>query len=78
MNKGEGQETGGPRLVRKRRSGQSTVEYFLIISVIVMAFYWLLMEEDTVSKPLKDGMGAMQEDVGTWIEDGVVGGGGGG
>jgi len=51
------------------------VEYFLLLSVLVMALYWVVVESDTFAGPVQDGMEAMQDDVGTWVEDGVVGGG---
>jgi len=40
-----------------------------------MALYWVVVASDTFSGPVQDGMEAMQDDVGDWIGDGVVGGG---
>lgn len=75
MMNGRGRESDRHFLTRKRRNGQSTVEYFLLLSVLVMAFYWVVVESDTIGKPMQDGMNGMQDGVGTWIGDGVVGGG---
>jgi hypothetical protein len=51
------------------------VEYFLLLSVLIMALYWVVVVSDTFAGPVQDGMEAMQDDVGVWIGDGVVGGG---
>jgi len=75
MRKGSRRGTERLYLTRKSRDGQSTVEYFLLLSVLVMALYWVVVESDTFAGPVQDGMEAMQDDVGTWVEDGVVGGG---
>jgi hypothetical protein len=40
-----------------------------------MAFYWVVVESDTFGGPVREGMEAMQSDVGDWVGDGVVGGG---
>ena len=59
----------------KNRKGQSTVEYFLLISVLVMALYWVVVRSGTFSDPVQEGMESMQNGVSTWVEEGVVGGG---
>ena len=59
----------------KSRKGQSTVEYFLLISVLVMALYWIAVGSGTFSDPAQEGMQSMQNGISTWVENGVVGGG---
>jgi hypothetical protein len=75
MRKGRLWRKARPYLSRNQRVGQSTVEYFLLLSVLIMALYWVVVASDTFSGPVQDGMEAMQDDVGDWIGDGVVGGG---
>jgi hypothetical protein len=75
MRKGRLWRKDRPNLSRNRRVGQSTVEYFLLLSVLIMALYWVVVVSDTFAGPVQDGMEAMQDDVGVWIGDGVVGGG---
>ena len=75
MRKGRGRKQDRLFLTRKRRVGQSSVEYLLLISVLVMAFYWVVIESNTIGEPMRDGMNGMEDGVSTWIDDGVVGGG---
>ena len=75
MRKGLRRDADRLFLTQKRRRGQSTVEYFLLISVLVLAFYWVVVESDTIAGPMQEGMNGMQDGVSTWIDDGVVGGG---
>jgi hypothetical protein len=75
MRKGRLWRKSRPVLSRNRRVGQSTVEYFLLLSVLIMALYWVVVASDTFAGPVQEGMEAMQSDVGDWIGDGVVGGG---
>jgi len=75
MRKGRLWRKDRPYLSRNQRVGQSTVEYFLLLSVLIMALYWVVVASDTFAGPVQDGMEAMQSDVGDWIGDGVVGGG---
>jgi len=51
------------------------VEYFLLISVLVMALYWVAVGSGTFSDPVQEGMQSMQDGVSNWVEEGVVGGG---
>ena len=55
---------------RRTRSGQSTVEYLLVISVIVIAIW--RVTEDFFWDPFSDGRGALQDDVADVVGDGVV------
>ena len=59
------------RLRPNSRSGQSTVEYMLVISVIVIAMY---AAAQLIVPDLEAGMQAMQDDTKAYVEDGVVGG----
>ncbi len=54
---------------RLYRAGQSTVEYMLVVSVIVIGIYFAT---EVLRIPLGDGLGAMQEDLRTIVGDGVV------
>jgi uncharacterized protein (UPF0333 family) len=63
--------TGVYRLRLSSRSGQSTVEYMLVISVIVIAMY---AAAQYLAPGLEGGLQAMQEDTRAYVEDGVIGG----
>ncbi|MEE2750061.1 MAG: hypothetical protein VX519_01415 [Myxococcota bacterium] len=54
---------------RLYRAGQSTVEYMLVVSVLVIGIYYAT---ETLRIPLGEGIGAMQEDIQTMVDDGVV------
>ena len=60
---------------RTRRSGQSTVEYMLLISVLVIGLSLIFTSNGTFTKDLQDGLHAMQDNISTVVEDGVVDGG---
>ncbi len=54
---------------RLYRAGQSTVEYMLVLSVIVISIYYAT---ETFWEPLGEGIGAMQDDLHAIVGDGVV------
>ena len=56
----------------RSRSGQSTVEYMMVISVISLGLFFVAME---FVPGFKDGLSAMQDDVEDYVDAGVVGGG---
>lgn len=57
---------------RRQRQGQSTVEYILFISVIVIAVVWLV--GDGFWPAYSDGLQGMQDSLESMTEDGVVDG----
>ena len=56
-------------LLRRVRTGQSTVEYMLVISVIVIG---LIAAVTFLDPKLAEGLEGMQGDVQGWVSDGVV------
>ena len=61
--------------LRRNRAGQSSVEYLLLISVLVMGLFWLLSDDSVFTGKLQSGLHSMQDNVGGYVSDGVVGGG---
>ena len=60
---------------RRRRGGQSSVEYLLLISVLVMGLFWLLSDDSVFTGKLQSGLHSMQDNVSGYVSEGVVGGG---
>ena len=54
---------------RLYRAGQSTVEYMLVVSVLVMGIYFAT---ELFGEPFGDGIGVMQDDIQRKVGDGVV------
>ena len=54
---------------RLYRAGQSTVEYMLVLSVLVMGIYFATQ---LFVEPFGDGIGVMQEDLQRTVGAGVV------
>jgi len=57
--------------MRLTTKGQSTVEYMLVISVIVIA---LCFAAQAFVTPLKEGLNAMSVDTTSMVDEGYVGG----
>jgi len=54
---------------RLYRAGQSTVEYMLVVSVLVIGIYFAT---EQLREPLGDGIGVMQDDLEQMVGAGVV------
>jgi len=61
--------------LRRNRAGQSSVEYLLLISVLVMGLIWLLNDDSVFTGKLQSGLHSMQDNIDGYVSDGVVGGG---
>ena len=61
--------------IRNNRSGQSSVEYLLLISVLVMGLFLLLSDDSVFTGQLQSGLHSMHDNVSGYVSEGVVGGG---